>query len=624
MSTFDAEMVLEAVANLMAQERTAAQSREAALTARVEAAEQLAAVLRSDLDAVRQGAIAVEGRVTGHVARIDETLDTIKAGEVSLADALRLDLVALGARIDALPQPEPVDLAPLERTIEALERTIESLSYVTPERLDEASSTLLDVVAEGHAEQRALNERVDRLQQAHEHHSMIIGSLATTPEAVADLTQRLDARLPELAAWVNEHANTIELLLAQSDDHDQAIRGLRNLEVLRPEVLAAIHDGLATVRQTVDAVAPQLEHVQEVLQANQDLMDKRLKSQDVTIDAFVHQLDERRVQGLNDLRGEMHQRLGFVEAAVQTLGTDLKGQLESAKHDLAESVLLARAALEHVEVNLREQVIAPLADQVQDHASKLAGHQGQIEDVATQVNAFEQRVLDHEHAVVERIDAATEKARTQFTYANDDLEQRLRAALIDRYETAEDWAQGGPAYKEGAVVRYLGGLWQALERTAREPGPNSSEWLLLANGVQSASFQMQAPGQAQAVVRMASGQEVVTPVQLPHPVYRGVFELGADYQLYDAVVRDGSVYMASVDHPQGAPAESPQEWLPLGYRGRSGKSAKPADVADVALALAPQIRSLRQDLLADVDAKVHDAIERVVVVDVPVSAESPL
>lgn len=631
MSTFDAEMVLEAVANLMAQERMAAQQREAALVARVEAAEQSAATLRSDLDVVRQGISTIEGQVAGHVARIDETLNTIKAGEVSLADALRLDLTTLGARIDALPQPEPVDLTPLERTVSDLEARVASLQYVTPERLDEASNTLLDVVAEGHADQRALKERVDQLQQAHEHHSAVIGSLASTPKAVADLTQRLDARLPELAAWANEHANSIELLIAQSDDHDQAIRGLKNLEVLRPDVLAEIftgmtvaRDDLAELRQAADAVAPQLANFQEVLQANLALVDKRLKSQDTAIDDFVRRLDADRMQGLDDIRGEMHQRLGLVEGAVGTLGTDLKGQIESVKREFTESVLTAVDTISHVESVLRDQVIAPLSDQVQGHASKLAAHQGQIEDTVAQIGTFEQKIIDHGATTVGVMLAATEETRAQFAQANADLEQRLRTALIDRYETAEDWAQGGPAYKAGAVVRHLGGLWQALERTTQEPQPNSSDWLLLANGVQTASFQTQAPGHALAIVRMASGHDVVTPVRLPHPVYRGVFEPGTEYRLYDAVVRDGSVFMAYVDHPQGAPAEAPGEWMPLGYRGRSGRAAKQVEAADIALELAPQVRALQQDLLAGIDAKVQDAVERIVLVDASVAPRGPL
>jgi hypothetical protein len=177
------------------------------------------------------------------------------------------------------------------------------------------------------------------------------------------------------------------------------------------------------------------------------------------------------------------------------------------------------------------------------------------------------------------------------------LIERVRNELVQRYTAVEDWLRGGAGYQAFSLCKHDGALWQSLRATTGTPGL-SEDWVLLADGLSTITFEANGPQHAKMVAAMTSGRVAEHTFRLPIPKFRGVYVEGGEYEAWDTVAKDSHVFLCLRDTPTGAPGEVQGEWQV--FSGPRGKPGKRADDGAIKTAI---LRELVPQIQAAVDAR---------------------
>jgi hypothetical protein len=168
------------------------------------------------------------------------------------------------------------------------------------------------------------------------------------------------------------------------------------------------------------------------------------------------------------------------------------------------------------------------------------------------------------------------EVRNEMRARQDKFEREVRASLAEKATQAAQLGMihnfaDGLVYWGNTLVTHRGGLWQALNNTAEEPGVGA-DWRLIANGLADISgFQDENdPRLLTLAYQMSSGSTVNLEARFPLPLHLGKFETGKTYEPGDEVAWTGSTWRA-VRPTSGEPPSA--DWLLVakaGERGRRG------------------------------------------------------
>ena len=253
------------------------------------------------------------------------------------------------------------------------------------------------------------------------------------------------------------------------------------------------------------------------------------------------------------------------------------------------------------EIRLVEERITSTSEhtdqQILDAVTRIDGEITRLNTIVTTVS--ETSVLADRN-MTENFEAAISDLRQRLELISDELYQ----SMIDRYDVVDPWAQGGPPYKQGAMVRHGGGFWMAARQTSEEPKANARDWRLLADGVSQIRMDV-IDNNLCFDLELSSGNRASTSFALMHPVSKGTWDADTTYQKYDCAVKDGHAFMAVTDYPVGSPGEDPG-WMLLGMRGKPGRSARKADIDQAVSEQIPGLIELLGPLVESEAEKVAD------------------
>jgi hypothetical protein len=130
----------------------------------------------------------------------------------------------------------------------------------------------------------------------------------------------------------------------------------------------------------------------------------------------------------------------------------------------------------------------------------------------------------------------------------------------------------GRVYEPGEIVTHLSGTWQAINRTAEEPGPDAAAWRCLADGLALLEVELDPADRRRHIIAFvqSDGLRREFILDLPIPMHRGAYQSDGVYQLGDEVAFDDSSWRCIVPQASTVPGTS-EEWKLVARRGGRGR-----------------------------------------------------
>lgn len=356
---------------------------------------------------------------------------------------------------------------------------------------------------------------------------------------------RLDSALPEkeveLRTYVDGAVSNVKGLLLSElqmlrDDRlslEERLTGSVTKFSGMSEGLGRVHDQISTLEASLSA--QRTRHTQSLTQ----------------VAASVDQIQKK----LEELEGDPR-----LEAMVQR--NDLEAELETIRGSMGKMEESVSADMTELQASVQSLRDAEIQASIERVTSSL---NGDIEAVRKDLSqAFAERDL-----VRKDFDGMREAVNTELA----SLAQRTLA----QYTSCPQWERGGAAFKQCAMVRHDGGVWQALKSTQEEPG-EGEDWVLVLNGLKSTSLDM-VPEKA-ATMRLtlsfAGGQETATEFALPMYKFLGTWDAETTNQPLDVVTWKGCRWLA-LEQVQEEPGDKSEGWALLSMRGARGPKGPEGD-----------------------------------------------
>jgi methyl-accepting chemotaxis protein len=411
--------------------------------------------------------------------------------------------------------------------------------------------------------------------------------------AVGRLRQGFDdhvLRLDEIASDISGLAQRINAAPSLTD-FGERISGLA-------DDVNALGERLDGLSDPADVGAKLLEPVASAVREMGERVDSIVLEMDGTLTSLADACEN--LTALKDDVSRLDTTTGGMQTAVGAVSERLDAvQEEMTAHD--HGIGDVRANLEAV-VNTVDSYRKHIDEVGQEFDAALAALEARTASLATDLHIrIEESTLQRSDLVLDKLSTRVDEHRNE-VYAQlldvlEDSLQTLRGDLLQRYTQAEAWARGGEEYKQLAIVRHRGGLWQATVRTSAEPAPECPDWMLLSDGIDEVGYEFE-DKVACATVRMSSG--IVHRSPIPYPVFRsrGTYRAGEGYKQWDVVVRNRTTFMAAED-TDTEPSNGNKKWIqlsdvvqgPKGPAGRDGRSVNRDDL----IALLPQITRMLAD-----------------------------
>ena len=127
----------------------------------------------------------------------------------------------------------------------------------------------------------------------------------------------------------------------------------------------------------------------------------------------------------------------------------------------------------------------------------------------------------------------------------------------------------GRVYEPGEVCTHRAGCWQAINRTAEEPGPEAAGWRVLADGLAGLELiRDEDPRSFWLGFDQSDGLRRDLFLRLPLTLHRGLYASDALYELNDEVAMNGSTWRCLVEKATTSPPSD--EWSLVAVRGERG------------------------------------------------------
>ena len=454
-------------------------------------------------------------------------------------------------------------------------------------------------------------------------------SLAADSERITVQRQDFEISAQETSQRIEAVSHRLQKDAAARKDLKDAVAVLQQKYTLQEEDL----------KQKTDAAAEALENVEKtILELSGQMEDARARHQ--TVLAQLAEIDKKAIpqQELDDLRTEIvsldaHRSLSEYVKQIAANVTTLGGRFDELR-DLNNEISILVERMDHQRdalVKIDARLDDGMARISQDLAKKkdVEALQDLLEETAHSTNesitATQEALLRTQETVQEHDEQrqrALEALRDTFadrqqqlrdkitalrTGIFDDLGQELREFLAERAKDSDRMLVGqaeqiigklaenikgerGPPgqvsrvqvwvadyeFRELALVHHCSGLWQAVRDTMEEPGGDTSDWQLIASGIETMTLTVDelAPGSYRLATWDSAGRQHETAFRVPLPTFHKTWEPDRRYKYYDSVMEDGHRWLAVTDEPSGPPSRS-DDWVLFGMRGgRGARGAK--------------------------------------------------
>jgi len=560
------------------------------------------------LEAVRLHLRDQAGTVDGQFAELTKRFGEATETQIDGLDQVRQDVAALSAalgEVRAQAEQEDDRLDPLLRDVSRLEEHLTTLSA----RLAEVAGQVGD---------SDVPQVVRTIQGVEEAAAVAQGAIErlehTLDDARTDLRGQIEDVRAGAAQQVNELSDTFDhvaetaaFVSAHLDQHKQAVDACLVEH-------ADVWDAALTSLET--SCRGQVQAVEARLAASEVTIGQQVEAIERKMGDFASGLTDALTADLQDLKTSSQQTVQELDDAVETRLSGWETDLQIARDALGAQVTDVakawQAALDSTQEEMRgtDQALAERVEGLGSRAVEdFAGLQVRLDDLEESVAArltevhlhLEEAALGHSEETRQKLTtelaaALAEEGATLERLLYDGLE-RLRGDLVQRYTQAEPWARGGEDYKALAIVRHRGGLWQSTRRTSAEPAPDVGDWMLLVDGIEEVSYEIDSEG-AWACTRLSSGRVTRGPVPYPTFRSRGTYKAGEHYRQWETVVRNRTTFMAAQD-TDTEPSNGSGHWIqlsdvvqgPKGPAGRDGRSVTRDDL----IPLLPQITRMLAD-----------------------------
>jgi hypothetical protein len=353
------------------------------------------------------------------------------------------------------------------------------------------------------------------------------------------------------AATEDEHDRK---LLALADRTAETIGGMRGgIDQELKDIRAALNDQGADVENMERAVAERVavlgrQVAEDLAVLKASIANGEAGSRDTA--AAVEHL----AKDIGERIAELHES----ELSLHVLTQDQGKRLDAYEREIGEHIA-------EIQDEVGEMLSRSVEDWEQRYA-ELSGHLATMPDLISK--AVEKTVRESKdwqpYVIADRVESYVDSIRSTLRGPRGPEGKMARATAYS----------AGVLYEELDLVVCLGAVWQAKRKTEEKPGPQSHDWICLADGIASVRGEP-IPWGLDLVVSTASGIEERMTVALPRPTQRGTFKQGTSYKLWDEVYKDRNRFRAEVDDPQGQPGTS-DDWSlqamcgPAGKRGPEG------------------------------------------------------
>ena len=370
--------------------------------------------------------------------------------------------------------------------------------------------------------------------------------------AVGEVNKRLRE---EFSARLKE----VEAGAAQHDDIEKVREGFQEVIGRIDSIEARVADAAESSKLDGEIMEQLLEATGKALSEELEAVKSGSTQTQATLEGFTQRLDETfaSLEALSAFKSATEGTLDGALIRVNQVEEDAgetKAALDALGHDLASMRAKLQEQLKEMQQDdtLRTELDERIAE-----TSKQASQE--IDKLRDAVLAFEPA---YEEKRLE-IDAF----KTAVSEQMDTLAQRV----IGAHQKLKGWLRGDPGYQETALVRWKGGVWQALQQTTEEPSV-SEHWVLVLDGVTEVASEPtgRPDGSAKQTVHLASGRTF--DYETPGVAFTkgGTYAKGESYTQNTVVVKDGCSWLALKDTAE-APGSS-DEWTLVGQRGARGKA----------------------------------------------------